>query len=279
MKAYIQELEVRNNKQKDEYIKNFLRERNIPFSTQTFSTLLAEGENIIVDYPFNKNPNGKKIYLTAHYNAWFKSPGANDNASGVAVLLGFLEKLLIENKDTALKFIFFDLEDGWAVRGGSKAYVREFGVSDVEKNFNIDHVGMGRMLLLWPSKGNNWLNPLVNNAESLGFSPFHLPTARIVLITFPAERGFVSDHLSFLEAGCMQACSLSTFPKEDLPLFEPLLRGEGRLRFIYELLKYRLFGKGTVPKLMKHYHNRDDRSEFVEEQNLQNMLTLLWRVT
>ena len=125
MKTYIRELEVRANKQKGKYIKNFLKERNIPFFTQPFKTLLARGENIIVDYPFQKTPSNGKIFLTAHYNAWFRTPGANDNGSGVVVLLGFLEKLVKEQKNFPIRFVFFDLEDGLAVRGGSKQYVKQ----------------------------------------------------------------------------------------------------------------------------------------------------------
>jgi len=45
-----------------------------------------------------------------------------------------------------------DLEDGLAVRSGSRQYVKQFGVSNVEKVYNLEMVGMGRILLLWPSK-------------------------------------------------------------------------------------------------------------------------------
>ncbi|TSC75872.1 MAG: aminopeptidase [Parcubacteria group bacterium Gr01-1014_30] len=279
MNKYIQELEARNNQQKGEYIKSFFQQRNIPFSVQQFKTLLARGQNIIVDYPFNKSYGGKRTLLTAHYNAWFRTPGANDNASGVSVLLGFLERLLQRPKNAQLRFIFFDLEDGWAVRGGSKVYVKEFGIADLEKVYNLEGVGMGRMLLFWPSTKTGRLKPVSQIAENLGFSVIHLPLSRIPLISFPVERGFVSDHHSFIEAGFEQAVSLTTFPKEDTPFLEPLFRGKAKLRFAFELLRYNLLGRGKVPKIMKHYHNRDDRSEFIEEQNLQDILELIWHST
>jgi len=281
MKTYIKELEVRSNRQKGEYIKNFLKERSIPFFTQPFKTLLARGENIIVDYPFHTTTSNKKIFLTAHYNAWFRTPGANDNGSGVAVLLGFLEKLAKEQKNFPIRFVFFDLEDGLAVRGGSKQYVKQFGVSDVEKVYNLEMVGMGRTLLLWPSKEviENWLSSLVQYAKELKFEVVHFPERTVALITFPAKRGFTSDHVSFIEAGCKQVCSLTTFPKDDMPFFQQISAGKEKFKFVLELLKYHFFGKGKVPKVLRHYHNRDDRSEFIEEKNLENMLELLWKIT
>ena len=280
MKAYIEELEVKNNREKGEYIKNFLKERNIPFFTQPFKTFLARGENIIVDYPFNKTEISKKVFLTAHYNAWFKTPGANDNGSGVAVLLGFLEKLIKEQKNSPIRFAFFDLEDGLAVRGGSRQYVKRFGVADVEKVYNLEMVGMGRTLLLWPSKETtgNWLMPLSYRAKELGFEIVHFPERTVSLITFPAKRGFTSDHVSFIEAGCRQVCSLTTFPKEDLSFFTQILAGKEKFKFVTELIKFNFFGKGNIPKVLKHYHNKGDRSEFIEEQNLENVLELLWKL-
>ena len=277
MKTHIKNLEIRNNRQKGEYIKNFLRGKNISFFTQPFKTLLARGENIIVDYPFHKTTSNKKIFLTAHYNAWFRTPGANDNGSGVAVLLGFLEKLVKEQKNFPIRFVFFDLEDGLAVRGGSRQYVKQFGISDVEKVYNLEMVGMGRMLLLWPSKEKmgDWLLPLIHNAEKLKFEIVHYPETRISLT---AKRGFTSDHVSFIEAGCKQVCSLTTFPKDDMPFFQQILAGKEKFKFVIGLLKYHFFGKGKIPKVLQHYHNRDDRSEFIEEHNLENMLELLWKI-
>lgn len=280
MKDYIKELEVKNNRQKGEYIKIFLKEKNIPFFTQPFKTILTKGENIIVDYPFTKTDNSKKIFLTAHYNAWFRTPGANDNGSGVAVLLGFLDKLTKEQKNLSIRFIFFDLEDGLAVRGGSRQYVKQFGIADIEKVYNLEMVGIGRTLLLWPNKERteNWLIPLVNYAQELGFEIVHFPERTVALITFPAKRGFTSDHVSFIEAGCKEVCSLTTFPTEDLPFFRKILAGKEKFKFVIELLKYHFFGKGNVPKVLRHYHNRDDRSEFIEEQNLEKVLELLWKL-
>ena len=91
MLEYIQELEKRNNKGKRAYLKETLLGRGVPFHIQKFKAWFWNGENIIVDYPFSslkEAPRGtKKIFLTAHYDTVLGMPGANDNASGVAVLL------------------------------------------------------------------------------------------------------------------------------------------------------------------------------------------------
>jgi Zn-dependent M28 family amino/carboxypeptidase len=280
MKAFIQELEKRDNRQKGEWIKSFLSEKGIPFATQTFSTLFAKGENIIVDYPFsNQSIGGKKILVTAHYNAWFNTPGANDNASGVSILLGLIAKLQQQSKASAIRFVFFDLEDGWASRGGSKAYIRQFGFEHIESVYNLEMVGMGKNLLLWPGAQdtrNTWLSRLVEQAALVGFAVTHLPQARIVILNFLTPFGFVSDHVSFIEGGFQQAVALTTLPDEDMRFAPNILQGKYKARFALEILKYRLFGIGDAPKLLKHYHNRDDRSEFIDEENLENILKLLW---
>ncbi|MEK7530854.1 MAG: M28 family peptidase [Patescibacteria group bacterium] len=282
MKQYIQELEKRNNREKGEWIKEFLSARQIPFSIQKFSTIFARGENIIVDYPFNSRSDAKKTMLSAHYNAWFGTPGANDNASGVSVLLRFVERLLKESKNQPIRIIFFDLEDGWATRGGSRAYAREYGVHDVHEMYNLEMVGMGSHLLLWPGQkdetARTWLTPLVEHARSLGLGVVHAPQARIEIVNFLTPFGFVSDHVTLIESGCERAVALTTIPAEDMRYTPQILDGKRKLRFAFSILAYRLFGLGTAPKLLRHYHNKNDRSEFVEQKNLDTILELLWRV-
>ncbi len=281
MKQYVQELEKRKNPEKRQYLKNLLADWKVSFQTQKFKTFFQRGENIIVDYPFGQpaSPNAKKVLLTAHYDAVFWSPGANDNGSAVAVLLELINRL--KNRPvlpTALRFVFFDLEDTQPSLSGSRAYIQNFGVDDIEKVYNLEMVGMGEVLMLWPSEEKDaqdgWLKTIADSARRQNFSLFHLPAKRVALIKFPAERGFVSDHIPFVESGC-QACSLTVLPKEDLR-FAHILKGEQRLKFVFNLLKYNFFAeKADIPKILRHYHNKNDRSEFISEATLQKVANVL----
>jgi aminopeptidase YwaD len=98
--------------------------------------------NIIADF----GPNAAKPCFVAHYDSKPMSPGANDNASGVAVLLAMLQSW---PKDRPARFIFFDGEEiGCA---GSHAYVddleRTQRLSEIECVICPDSVGLGELYL------------------------------------------------------------------------------------------------------------------------------------
>jgi Zn-dependent M28 family amino/carboxypeptidase len=65
--------------------------------------------NIVVDLAPGKE--GKVLLFSAHFDAVKGSPGANDNASGVAVLLGLCQRP--KNVRIPVRVIFFDAEEGW----------------------------------------------------------------------------------------------------------------------------------------------------------------------
>lgn len=138
--------------------------------------MFAHGENVIVDYPFSGEAltGGKRILLGAHHNKFHKSPGANDNASGVAVLLELLAKLQREKPSGKfLRAVFFALEDsGGTIMAGSRRYVKQYGTDDLDRMYNVDTVGMGDILLLFPATKDSleqaWLRPLAKAAHLAG---------------------------------------------------------------------------------------------------------------
>lgn len=277
MKNFIQELEKRNNAEKRQWIKKFLTDRNIPYSSQPFRTFFARGENIIVDFPpGRRSEEEKRVLLTAHYNAWFSSPGANDNASGVSVLLGFIERLIKEPKQTSIRIAFFDLEDGWAFRAGSKYYVKTVGVQRIDRMYNLEGVGMGQNVLFWP--GGPWLQSLVLSAQSVGFKQvIQLPDTNIIFTKYPIPIRITSDHVPFIQNGLAKAVCITAIPDEDVRFAESFINGETQWRLIMQAVKYALLRRGDIPKILRHYHNADDRSEFIEEESLRKVLEFLWK--
>ncbi|MDR2906725.1 MAG: M28 family peptidase [Bacteroidales bacterium] len=91
------------------------------FSTRVWNGEMKSGKNIIASFfPENRT----RILLAAHWDSrptadhdpdernWHKPvPGANDGASGVAVLLEIARQFSIQKPDIGVDIIFFDLED------------------------------------------------------------------------------------------------------------------------------------------------------------------------
>ena len=264
MVEYIKQLEILDNTGRREYVKKILKENGIPFSTQKVKGFFTICENIIVTYPSVLDKQNKYVLLGAHHNK-FNSPGANDNGSGVAVLLEFAKKLYIEKPvGINLRIVFFAMEDSGGIMAGSRKYVKEYGTKNIDYFYNIDTVGMGNTLLLVPMNESmakeDWVRQIFKSADKAELSC----QARKSVSLLP---GF-SDDVPFRFKGLRRVCTLLVIPDEDIKF---------KYIFNYPLLVwYWLTGFGTIPKVAKHYHTKDDRSEFIEEKTLQKVLGTLW---
>ena len=87
---------------------------------------------------------GPKLVIGAHYDAFPGSPGANDNASGMAVLLALAQELSRSGCDKAVEVVFFDAEESG--RAGSIAYLAECSSEEVAGMVNLDVCGYGYTL-------------------------------------------------------------------------------------------------------------------------------------
>ena len=87
---------------------------------------------------------------------------ANDNTSGVSVLIDLMQMLPQDKKDS-VALIFFDLEERGCV--GSKAYSKAHK-SKLKSTpvINFDCVGVGSTILLAPRKGAHYLAPKLDHA-------------------------------------------------------------------------------------------------------------------
>lgn len=90
--------------------------RRHPFTWQG-----VEGLNLILQLPGREG--GLPVLIGAHYDSVPGSPGADDNASGVAVLLELARLLGEEPPQRTVWLVAFDLEE-WGMRG-SRALARE----------------------------------------------------------------------------------------------------------------------------------------------------------
>ena len=124
--------------------------------------------NIIVD--FSAGTQGKILLFSAHYDALKGSPGANDNASGTAVLLGLCRKL--KDARVPVRVVFFDGEEAWlrmpflrlGLRG-SLYYVCRNNPRDVAALYNLEYCGRGDFLCAWPVEDRNKNLPSLKAVE------------------------------------------------------------------------------------------------------------------
>src|SRR5262245_65539318 len=80
----------RSNTERQFAVPSYLQRRNIRFDRHRFSTFEGEGENFIVDV----GSGDRVVVLIAHHDAVPGSPGANDNAAAVGILLHLRGRLV-----------------------------------------------------------------------------------------------------------------------------------------------------------------------------------------
>lgn len=183
-----------------EYITNELVKSGWAIRTQEFISLGHKGFNIIA----TRATGGPAILLGAHYDTRLFAdkdpdpnkrglpvPGANDGASGVAILLEIGRNLPVNITDVGL--IFFDLEDNgridsWDWIMGSTAFVDKMEYVP-KAMIVVDMVGEKDSSFYFEEYSDGNLNEQVwEKARQLGFSD-----------TFIAESGpaIIDDHLPF----------------------------------------------------------------------------------
>lgn len=124
------------------------REIQVELSTRCGFVPDSVSRNVIAA---QKGSLDAEILICAHYDTMYDSPGANDNASGVDVVLRLASMRFQEPRDVTLRYAAFSGEEWLQV--GSKAYLaarQEAGdLSSIKLVLNIDMVGRGDFL--WPS--------------------------------------------------------------------------------------------------------------------------------
>ncbi|WP_446897110.1 M28 family peptidase [Clostridium sp. LBM24168] len=139
-----------NEKKACEYIKNKIQSYGYETQIQTFSSSILEesnrgglstSQNLIAVKESNSNNKGV-IIICAHYDSAKDSAGANDNASGVSVVMETARLLKNVSSDYELKFIFFGGEEiGGGI--GSRYYINRLSSNEKENIkavINIDSI-------------------------------------------------------------------------------------------------------------------------------------------
>lgn len=171
-----------------------------------------------------KDPSKRPLVIGAHYDTVIGTPGADDNASGIAVLLELARLCVLSEIEREVIFVAFSLEEPpvfMTSRMGSFVYARSLrqrGI-EIEGMISLEMLGyysdikgsqiypLSIFRLLYPDKGD--FIAFVGNISSRSFTKRFIRTFRSVS-TFPAESLNApslipgvdfSDHRSFWKFG------------------------------------------------------------------------------
>ena len=93
-----------------EYTRHYLIEQLRTFGFSTELQPFEQGVNIVAKRATD-DPNAATLLIGAHYDTVVNSPGADDNASGIAVLLEIARLFGSTPTETSLEIVFFDQEE------------------------------------------------------------------------------------------------------------------------------------------------------------------------
>ena len=194
----------RANDERQAAVAAYLARRGQPFSRHAFSTFEGHGENFSVDI----GAGHRVLVLIAHHDAVPGSPGANDNAAAVGILLHLLDRLAsVPPARLRVRFLFPAAEElGYL---GTRVYVHEVPTAGIIGVLSLELCGIGDSLVIWDAEEEtDFLRRVARALERLGRrrdESYHI-VGRIPV--------FGSDHRAFAAVG-LPAYGLSVVPARE----------------------------------------------------------------
>jgi hypothetical protein len=225
--------------------------------------------NLVVD--FSADARANRLVFSAHHDVVAGSLGANDDASGVAVLLRLCEEL--KGTGAPVRVVFFDREEAWFRTPvlrlgllGSLYHVWCRPQPRMEAVYNLEFVGLGDRVAVWPVKDERQapvaLGLLGKAAATLGVSVERASFPWVLLS---------GDHLLFRLRGIREALSLSLVPGAAVQQISAFLTGLS----VPGVLAGR---RPRLPEPLSCLHTPRDTSERPSEQSLSLMLSLVLEI-
>ncbi|RMG35113.1 MAG: M28 family peptidase [Methanobacteriota archaeon] len=189
--------------------------KNFSYMDVEMSNLLITKKSIPIPELGNNSSKFPKLLIGAHFDSRARAtkdafssdlpvPGANDGASGVAVILGLM--LALDDEDVDVGFVLFDGEDqgydvdyglpGWSWIQGSTVFaaaLSENQVNDMEMFLLLDMIGDKNLQIKMERNSNSTLNQRIwDLAAKLGYQDTFVDTPGYSII---------DDHIPFLRRG------------------------------------------------------------------------------
>jgi hypothetical protein len=225
-------------------LRGHLERRGVPFTAHAFATPEGRGETFAVDV----GPGPRTLVLCAHHDAVPGSPGANDNAAAVGILLHLLPRLpALAPPGVRVRLLFTACEELDYL--GAREYVRTAPLGDVAGVLSLELCGIGDALALWDAGPETpFLETVTRALDGLGLrrdAGYHV-LGRIPL--------FGSDHRAFAAAG-IPAYGLS---------IAPLAHADALRRLVLSPVRGALGALVRRPAPFDTYHTAADRLATLE---------------
>ena len=264
---YVKLLEGKDSASRGEQVQLVLQSLDIDYEVQEWRHPLIK--NIIVNFSPTRGKN--QIIFSAHFDVVKGSPGANDNASGVAVLLGLCQEL--RHHHLPIRVIFFDREEAWIRTPilklgllGSQCFVLTNDPKQFSAVYNLEFCGDGECLVLWPVTPEDKRLPAVARIEKIAAEMnLELNFAHVPWLLLS------SDHLSFRLRGIKNSVTLTLLPASRMAELESQISGLS----IPGLLSRK---KPVLPEPLSYIHTGEDTSRRLSENSLQLMLSVLQKI-
>jgi Zn-dependent M28 family amino/carboxypeptidase len=194
----------RANREREAALTHYLKARGIPFAQQRFSTFEGNGENLSIDV----GEGDRVLILIAHHDVVPGSPGANDNAAAVGILLALLDRLpALALTGMRVRLLFTGAEERAYL--GARAYVRATALEGVIGVLSLELCGIGDSLVLWDvTVETPFLRHVTEALDAVGLrrdETYHV-VGKIPL--------FGSDHRAFAGTG-VSAYGLTVVPSAE----------------------------------------------------------------
>lgn len=251
---YVKQLEGQPAEKRREIIQLHLKRWGVPYEMHAYET----GVNLYVQ-PLHPTYLG----ISCHYDIVAGSPGANDNASAIAVALEMVRRNQVYyTRRIGLQVFFFD-EEELQLRG-SRTFLDHYGLAKMVGLINLEMVGQGDRLALWSLNAEDSgrsLNTFEAVAQEQG-----VPTERFDRIVTN-----MADHIPFREAGLADAFTVTCISEQDREVarqYYQALEQEAPVDDLRRLM--------AQAPLFRHYHQPTDSSEHLSEKSLQMTADVLW---
>jgi hypothetical protein len=237
-------LEGRSNAEREAAVASYLEARGVPFARHPFESSEGSGENFTVEIGSGR----RVLLLIAHHDAVPGSPGANDNAAAVGILLTLLDRLAVSvPPGLRVRLLFTAAEE----RGylGARKYARGANLAELAGVLSLELCGIGDTLAVWDAVDRTPFLGRVRAAfDGIGLrrdESYHI-AGRIPL--------FGSDHRAFAPAG-VPAYALTVVPAAQAEALRQFIFNPARSAF-------RFLVKRPAP--FDTYHTARDRGSTLE---------------